>query len=101
MLETFTVETFSGRLGEVFNVAVGDGSRFEAQLVGAESVGPAVPGAREPFSLVFQRPAGSHSSVVLPQAIYAVTHPEIGAFELFLVPLGPDVDGMRYEAAFG
>lgn len=95
MLETFTVETFSDRLGEVFEVAVGDGSRFEARLVEAESVGPAVTVARAPFSLVFQGP------VVLPQAIYAVTHPDIGAFELFLVPLGPNAGGMRYEAAFG
>jgi hypothetical protein len=27
-------------------------------------------------------------------------HPEIGVFELFLVPIGPDEKGLRYEAIF-
>jgi hypothetical protein len=51
---------------------------------------------REQFSLVFREPSG----VVLPQMIYRVEHDELGAFELFLVPIGPDAEGMRYEAVF-
>jgi hypothetical protein len=27
-------------------------------------------------------------------------HAAIGTFELFLVPIGPDREGMRYEAIF-
>jgi len=27
-------------------------------------------------------------------------HPGIGTFELFLVPIGPDEKGLRYEAIF-
>ncbi len=41
-------------------------------------------------------PAESH----LEQAIYALEHAEMGMLELFLVPLGPHEDGMRYEAVF-
>ena len=36
----------------------------------------------------------------LDQRIYTVTHPTLGAMELFLVSLGVDAEGMRYEAVF-
>jgi hypothetical protein len=51
---------------------------------------------RAPFSTVFRGPA----TPILPQRIYRLQHPEIGGFELFLVPIGPDERGMRYEAIF-
>jgi hypothetical protein len=38
--------------------------------------------------------------VSLPQRIYRVEHAGIGAFEIFLVPIGPDEGGHRYEAVF-
>jgi hypothetical protein len=34
------------------------------------------------------------------QQIYQVEHPTLGSFELFLVPVGPDEQGMCYEAVF-
>lgn len=46
------------------------------------------------FSLLFHAPGTGH----LPQQIFAIEHAELGEFELFLVPLGPDGDRMRYEA---
>ena len=54
------------------------------------------PRSREPFSLLFRGPL----DVVLPQRIYPLEHPDMGRFELFLVPIGPDAEGMRYEAVF-
>jgi hypothetical protein len=50
----------------------------------------------EQFSLLF-------TGTALPwlqQGLYLLVHPQMGEFELFLVPLGPDAAGMRYEAAF-
>jgi hypothetical protein len=38
--------------------------------------------------------------VLLPQRIYRMEHEEIGVFDLFLVPIGPDEIGLRYEAIF-
>jgi hypothetical protein len=96
MLETFTIDTFSGRLGQTFTVRLGDHGAFETQLVAATSLGPPPPEGRGPFSLVFRGP----SDVLVPQRIYRVEHAELGAFELFLVPIGPDREGMRYEAVF-
>jgi hypothetical protein len=51
---------------------------------------------REPFALVFRQAAG----VLLPQRIYAVEHAALGILSIFLVPIGPDASGMRYEAIF-
>lgn len=49
----------------------------------------------EPFSLVFV------GDVVLEQRIHALTHPVLGALEIFLVPIGPDPSGrLQYEAVF-
>jgi hypothetical protein len=39
-------------------------------------------------------------SPALPQATYALRHPRLGPIELFLVPVGRDAKGVRYEATF-
>jgi hypothetical protein len=52
--------------------------------------------SRQPFSLVFR---GPHEPL-LPQRIYSLRHPSLGALEIFLVPIGPDESGQRYEAVF-
>jgi hypothetical protein len=51
---------------------------------------------RKQFSLVFRGPAAP----VLPQGTYRLSHAELGELDLFLVPIGPDAEGMRYEAVF-
>jgi hypothetical protein len=51
---------------------------------------------RLPFSIVFLGPL----EPVLPQRIYRFEHEALGTFELFIVPIGPDESGMRYEAVF-
>jgi hypothetical protein len=48
------------------------------------------------FSLIFTGVASPY----LPQGVYELTHPRMGNLELFLVPVGPDLTGMRYEAVF-
>jgi len=97
MLEDFTLETFAGRLGEKFRVGE-DADAVELELVEA-TAGIARPhaGGRVPFSLVFRGPL----EPVMPQRIYRVEHHELGAFDLFIVPIGPDEAGMQYEAVFG
>lgn len=92
---------FAGRVGEVFDVTTGDGDpvrlTLSSTVQGTETGGAGPGGAtRQQFSLVFVGPAGAP----LAQATYQVVHDELGGLDLFLVPLGPDDDGMRYEAAF-
>lgn len=57
---------------------------------------PFGPEARQPFTLQFHGPA----EPVLPDATYHLQHEVLGGLEVFLVPIGPDAAGMRYEAIF-
>jgi hypothetical protein len=86
---------------ELFDVQAGDTLVVPLRLIeateGSEQGGVGPDGqARLQFSLVFRGPV----SPVLPQHTYPVTHPDLGELDLFLVALGPDGEGMRYEAAF-
>jgi hypothetical protein len=50
----------------------------------------------ESFSLLFHGPGDR----LLPQAIYSIESAALGRFDLFIVPVGRDEKGVRYEAAF-
>lgn len=50
----------------------------------------------ERFSVVFSGPA----DIFLPQNTYRMVHPEMGEFEVFLVPIAKEADGFRYEAVY-
>jgi hypothetical protein len=95
MLEDFTLATFADRLGETFRAGKG-ADALELELVEATAAAGRQGAGRVPFSLVFRGPL----EPVLPQRIYRFEHHELGAFDLFIVPVGPDETGMRYEAVF-
>ncbi len=98
MLESFTVRTFSGRVGAAFRIHPGGGDPLDVELITATDLSerPGEASRGRPFSIVFRGP----KDVPLPQRTYRVKHREIGAFDLFLVPIGPDEKGLRYEAIF-
>ena len=91
LLETFTAETFRPLLHERFALAGGD-RQVDLELVDVTE--SAAPGANRSaqFWIVFSGPPDP----ILPQATYELEHPELGAFELFLVPIAAG----RYEAVF-
>lgn len=100
-LEWLTYDDFAGRIGERFELAVTAGEPLAIELVDAtESSEVGGPGPddrqRQQFSLVFRGPV----EPVLAQGTHALTHEAMGDLALFLVPIGQDADGMRYEAAF-
>ena len=89
----FTIDDFDGRVGDTFTATAEGGRTLTLTLTQADSY----QGSRTRFSLVFSDTAPDH----VPQQTLAVEHPDIGAFPLFVVPLGPGPDGrMRYEAVF-
>ena len=98
MLESFTLETFAPHRDESFRLHPDAGNPLELRLVEAASLGERTSPAsgRAPFSLVFRGPPAP----ALPQRIYRLEHQTIGTFEIFLVPIGPDQEGMHYEAIF-
>lgn len=98
MLESFTVHTFSGRVGDVFRIRPDDHDPLAVELATATDLSerPGEEPRGRPFSIVFRGP----KDVLLPQRTYRMEHAEMGAFEIFLVPVGPDDKGHRYEAIF-
>jgi|SRR5215208_6287571 len=100
MLESFTVQTFAGHLGSTFRIYPDSSNPLEVELISATELSGRpereASGSRQPFSIVFRGPG----NILLPQRIYQMEHAQIGSFELFLVPIGPDEVGLRYEAIF-
>jgi hypothetical protein len=94
---------FVGRVGERFAaMPPGDGGGRTGQTFELAEAAPLAaettpPGAfRAPFRLIFRGPREAY----FPQGILALEHAELGRLEIFLVPIGPDELGMRYEAIF-
>jgi hypothetical protein len=100
MLEQMTHETFAAHVGAKFEVKIGGATvpfeLIEATTLTAGAARPKTLARREPFSLVFRAPRGFNG----PQQIYVVSHESIGTHGIFLVPIGPDEHGPRYEAIF-
>ena len=102
MLDQFTSETFAPHRGAIFRVSADSAAPLDMSWIELTELGGGSgrmgsgPGGRVPFSLIFRGP----TQPVLPQQIYHVAHDGIGEFDLFLVPIGPDAEGMRYEAVF-
>jgi hypothetical protein len=94
----FTLERFAGHEGETFLVsAEPSGKPLELTLTSVTSWGaPDAAGTSSSFTLLFHGP----SEPPLPQRIYPFEHPTLGAFEIFIVPLGPLEGRMQYEAVF-
>lgn len=66
------------------------------KLISVSGYGKRQGGNREAYSLLF---CGSMQPI-FPQGIYRISHAVLGELELFLVPIGPQADGMGYEAVF-
>lgn len=102
MLEDFTYETFAPRLHQTFRLESPAGVQdlILIELTNLSSRSSPPPAAsrprRTPFSMVFRGPYNP----ILPQSTYRFGHDELGTFEIFIVPIGRDQAGTRYEAIF-
>jgi hypothetical protein len=92
-MRELSLDEFKGREGQAFELAAGD----EAVTLTLTRVVELRPSGREAgaFTLDWQGPA----EPVLPQAIYTMRQGD-DEFEMFIVPLKQDRDGVRYEAVF-
>lgn len=90
--------TFQAELNKVFSVRLG-GERLELELITVTDLGArTTAGVALPcYSLVF-RSRGQGPAA--PQATYRMENGALGGIDVFLVPIGPDASGMRYEAIF-
>lgn len=93
MLEKLTLETFSNLKVRTFSLKA-EPEPLEIEMIEVSEAGQGV--NRKSFSVLFRGPG----ETVLEQAIYSISNPETGDLDLFLVPVGPDKQGMLYEAVF-
>jgi hypothetical protein len=96
MLDTMTKDSWSHYIDEKFQVDTGSSGSFVMKLAAVSGYGQRQGGNREAYSLMFCGPL----QPVLPQHIYRVGNESIGEVDIFLVPIGPQADGMGYEAVF-
>ena len=101
LVEEMSHETFLPRLHQEFSLETSEAGTLSLCLTEVKAHGVPPPNVgytvkRRPFSLLFLGPCDP----VLPQRIYPMSHPVLGAFELFIVPVGRDERGVRYEAVF-
>lgn len=96
MLDKLTKETFEPRKGEAFKLEDEAAGEVELKLASVQGTGLQGKAPREQFSVHFHGPR----EPVLPQQIYHLENAEMGAMDLFLVPIARDEEGMIYEAVF-
>ena len=98
MSEWQTEEEFRKHLNTSFRVQVDAATPVDIKLAAVESR-PSEPNEQEGmerFSAFFSGPLDSF----LPQNTYRVAHPQMGDFDVFLVAIGKDGEGFRYEAVY-
>jgi hypothetical protein len=93
-MENLTLEDFSQHMNSKFMIGVEGADAIGLELVEAEDIGSTL--QHEQFSIVFRGP----NDRLLPQGIYSVEHNELEKFDLFIVPIRQDQNGIYYEAIF-
>lgn len=98
MEDGISAAQFSQHLNTKFIVSTGSDKPPELELVDVvvRKNEPTEQAGMERFSIFFYGPA----NFFLPQATYELTHPEMGSFVIFLVSLGQEERGFKYEAVF-
>ena len=92
-----TVDVARRHVGEVFGLAMNDGSNLGLVLDGVTEL-PTGPAASAPsgFSLRFRGPA----EPILEQGAYGLISGDLEPQPVFLVPIANDNTGTTYEAVF-
>lgn len=98
MREFQTAADFEKHLNTDFRVELESPKPIDVKLIAVtpRKIEPHEQAGMERYSAVFFGPA----DVFLPQNTYRITHPEMGEFEVFLVPIAQESDGFRYEAVY-
>ena len=91
MSELFQIESFIKALNSRFTFKPSAGEPVEVELIRVSANGYTIPGkGKENFSLLFN---GTENPAI-GQGIVAVEHTQLGAFEIFVVPVIPERPGV-------
>ena len=88
-------EDFEQQLNQSVNFSA-EAVSFEAEIKLVDRLDQHSTQSRQPFSVVFS----TRLAEAFNQKTYTMKHPEMGEQMIFLVPIGPDKNGMCYEAIF-
>ena len=93
-----TEAEFAKQVNTDFRVELDESGHMDLKLVSVtpRKIEPTEQAGMERFSVVFAGPP----DVFLQQRTYKMTHPEMGEFYVFLVAIGKEPDGFRYEAVY-
>ena len=93
-----TEAEFAKNVNTDFRIQLEESRHIDLKLVAVtpRKIGPNEEAGMERFSALFSGPL----DFCLPQAMYHVAHPEMGEFDVFLVAIGKEADGFRYEAVY-
>lgn len=94
MAATLTHEEFSKHLNTTFRIRLNDATAIDAELI--EVSEHLVSPRQERFAIVFR----ISNEQMLTQGLAPIEHDQMGAFQLFIVPIGRDEHGTSYEAVF-
>ena len=93
-LDQLSAQHFAGALHSRFQVIAEGAPPLSLELIAVTA--QSAPNAFEAFSLLFQGPANRP----LAQRTYRFAHEQLGAFDLFIVPVSAENGGRQYEAVF-
>lgn len=92
-----SIQNFAGAANQMFELSIGEASMPLTLVEVIPLPARPFPGMlRDPFSLTFK----SESAVILPQKQYRLKNADMGSLDVFLVPIGRDVQGILYQAVF-
>jgi hypothetical protein len=104
-LDELNWEKFCGAINTRFRIRLNAATTLEVELTEATPSPASVPRTysgitstprHESFSLVFCGPQDRP----LAQGTYRFEHDQLGAFDLFIVPIAPAAQGRQYQAVF-
>lgn len=91
-LDQLRPEDFESLIGHRL-VVESDSGTLACELTHVKRLPPHTLRALPPFAMILR---GSRQQP-LRQGMYTLLHPEHGPLKLFMVPIGPDGDGLGYE----
>ena len=94
-MTVLTLADFSSHVQHPFPLQAGD-RRLTLVLEEAVELRPAQGQLPAAFSLIFRGP----EAPILAQGTYKFEHPTRGPVDIFIVPVGKDAAGVRYQAIF-
>ena len=94
MLERLSSAQFTELLHTKFRLHAADERTLDLELIEVNDNSPSPD--NEVFSLILLGPP----LVFAPQGTYRFVHDQLGAIELFVVPVGKTEEGFRYEVVF-